>query len=207
LPDCYIPPTEPGPNPSKLAWPSILANCLGRECINISSPGASNKKIWNDIIHFDYQQTDIVFVLWSYIARTSIIHSSKKITFMGPWTEHTNYYKEFYDKHDATLMSSLFVNHANMFLDSKKITVHNIIIGKRELPVLNLNKVITNHIPVYINDIRENYPTALDNIHPGLECQTTYSKQILDFLNIKNELPVVKKLSILDKIKRHMKQR
>jgi hypothetical protein len=203
LPDCFSPPRDPGLNPSNLGWPSIIAKCLDRECINISSPGASNKKIWNDVIHFDYQETDIVFVLWSYIERSSIIHSSKKITFIGPWApDHSNYYKEFYDKHDATLMSSLFVNHANMFLQQKNITMHNIIPGTRELPILELNNIIVKHIPIYITDIRDYHPLALDKRHPGIECQTAYSKKILDFLNIKNDLPEIKELNMLGKIKR-----
>lgn len=202
LPDCFIPPKDPGINPSNMGWPSILAECLGRKCINISSPGASNKKIWYDIINFDYQQNDIVFVLWSYIERSTIIHNNK-MTFMGPWVpDQKNYYKEFYDQHDATVMSSLFVNHANMYLRQKNITTHNIIPGTRELPILTLGNDITKHIPIYLTDLRDYYPLALDKRHPGVEFQTAYTKKILDFLKIENDLPVMKELNLLNKIKR-----
>jgi hypothetical protein len=201
LPDCFSPPKDPGPNPSNLGWSSIIAKCLGRECLNISSPGASNKKIWNDIIHFDYQETDIVFVLWSYIERTAIIHKNST-TDIGPWTNNEDYYKKYYDKNDANLMSSLFVTHANMMLQSKNIKIYNIIPGTRELPILQLSNITIKHIPVYMTEMRDYYPFALDNRHPGVECQIAYSKKILNFLNIENDLPDVKELNLIDKVKR-----
>lgn len=204
LPDCFVSPSSPGPLPSRLGWPSIVAECLGKECVNISSPGASNKKIWNDIINFDYRETDMVFVLWSYVDRTCIIHADTTTTNMSHWTGHATYYDEYYDKYDATLMSSLFVNHANMFLQNKNITVYNMVLEKTELPILKLHSTPVKHIPVYLGKIRDDYPTALDNQHPGVECQTAYSKEILEFLNIKNDLPVVKKINILKKIKRQI---
>lgn len=203
LPDCFVPPKDPGSQPSKLGWPSIIAKCIDRDCVNISSPGASNKKIWYDIINFNYQKDDIVFILWSYIERSTIIHNNNKMTFVGTWVpDHKNYYKELYDQNDATIMSSLFVNHANMYLRQENITTYNMIPGTRELPILELNNLITKHIPIYLTDLRDYYPLALDKRHPGTEFQIAYAKKILDFLNIKNNLPEIKELNFFNKIKR-----
>ena len=43
LPDCHVPPNEAGPNPSKVAWPQLLADRRGLECVNLGQPGGSNK--------------------------------------------------------------------------------------------------------------------------------------------------------------------
>ena len=201
LPDCFIPPKQPGSHPSKMGYPSILAKYMNLECINQSSPGASNKRIWDTVTKFNYHKNDIVIIQWSYIERNAIIHRDKIID-IGPWMPHSFY--DTYDEYDSTIMSTLYVSHSNMFLSTKNIKVYNIIPGVNELPILDFNGVIIDHIPVYITAMRELYPLALDKRHPGIECQETYSKEILQYLNIKNDLPDHKPFGILGKFKRNI---
>jgi len=203
LPDCFIPPNQHGDKHSNLGWPSIVAKHLNRVCVNKSSPGSSNKRIWNEVINFEYQPNDMVIIQWSFIDRTAIIKVNN-IEDIGPWTNHT-FYKDMYDENDSLLMSKLFVNHSNMFLLSKKIKLYNIVPGKEELVLLKFNDTTTDHIPVYISKLRTLYPLALDNRHPGTECQEVYSKKILDYLNIPNNMPHHEPYSLYSRLKRHLK--
>lgn len=198
LPDCFTPPDHPGSKHSNLAWPSILAKYMNRKCINMSTPGSSNKRIWHNVINFDYQETDIVFILWSFTDRTAILHKTH-ISDIGHWVEGT-YYNDYYDQHDAEIMSSLFVNHANLFLKSKNIKVYNLVFSKNDLSILNFHNYKVDYIPVYISKLKEKYPKALDNRHPGLECQEVFSKKILDYLSIENNLPEHKKINLFRRI-------
>ena len=205
LPDCFIPPKFPGHEPSKMGWPSIIAKCFNRDCINTSSAGASNKKIWNTILNFEYQPADIVFISWSFADRYSII-TEDEVVDVGTWQKKdSDYYKSMYDEYDSNIMSSLFISHANMFLKSKKINVFNLVPSTTEIPLMTLYGQETEHIPVYINELRQLYPYALDHRHPGIECQEVYSKEILDYLNVKNDLPTHKPLSSIEQYTQRMK--
>jgi len=203
LPDCFISPNLPGDKPSNLGWPSIVAKHMNRVCINKSSPGSSNKRIWNEVINFEYHPNDIVIIQWSFIDRTSIIKVNN-IEDIGPWTNHT-FYSDMYDENDSLLMSKLFVNHSNMFLLSKNIKLYNLVPGKEELALLKFNDTTTDHIPVYLSKLRTLYPFALDNRHPGIECQEVYSKKILDYLNIPNDMPYHEPHNMYFRIKRYLK--
>jgi len=183
LSDCHIPPNHPGENPSALSWPSILAKKMNRICINESSPGASNKRIWNDIIKFSYRPNDIVFVLWSFPDRTAIIRKTE-VESIGPWTGHT-FYKDLYDQHDMELMSKLFINHANNFLNVKNIEAYNLVFNKQAIKFLTLEGSTIDHIPIYLEQLKKKNPLALDMRHPGHECQEIYSEEILQYINLK----------------------
>lgn len=201
LSDCFIPPHDPGHQPSKLGWPYLIAESLNKKCINLSNPGSSNKRIWNSIVNFDYEESDIVFILWTSEVRTSIIHKNH-ISDIGPWNNEF-YYKDMFDENDALLMSKLYVNHANIFLKSKSVIVYNLVSKKKLLPILDFFGEKINHVPIYLGELMYRYPFALDNNHPGEECQIAFTKKLLNYLKIKNNLPEVKELTKLYRLKRY----
>lgn len=188
LSDCFVAPDAPGKTCSKLAWPAIVSRFLDKECVNLASPGASNKKIWYNIINYDFKESDVVFILWTYLERYSVIRK-KNILDIGPWSEES-YYKNYYDELDSVIMTKLFVEHANSFLRSRNVKVYNLVPDKKSLKVLQFTGQEAMHIPSYLAELRNIYPPALDNTHPGLECHETYAKEILDYLNVDNDLPV-----------------
>lgn len=205
LEDCFQPPDQPGLNPSKLGWVSTLAKHMNLPYINNSTPGASNKKIWNSIVNFNFKKDDIVFVLWTFHERTSIIYKDK-IKDMGSWTGDTFYYKNIYDNYDAELMSKLFISHANMFLESKNIKVFNLLVKNDRKHLLTLGGTTVDHIPIYIENLRQLYPCAADSMHPGIECNQVFSKKILDFLEIKNNIMYHKPFTLVQRIKIAIKE-
>ena len=75
--------------PSRYAWPAKLAERLSIPLVNAGWSGASNKRIWNNMINFSYQEGDIVIVLWTNLGRHSVFHEDKKLY---PHDHYGNYY-------------------------------------------------------------------------------------------------------------------
>jgi hypothetical protein len=55
--------------PNQDSWPSVLAGLLNLECVNQSIVGAGNLEILWNILNFDFQDDDQVFIMWSHFTR------------------------------------------------------------------------------------------------------------------------------------------
>src|SRR6056297_1465073 len=97
LSDCRVNTYEPGPTPSKFAWPQVLADKLNLECVNMSEPGTSPKRNWYSITNFDFNEDDIVIVKWPNPNKTCIIKEDK-IEHLAPWDKSNNKLVKFYYK-------------------------------------------------------------------------------------------------------------
>ena len=193
LPDCFVAPDNSGPVPSKVSWPELVAKYMNKECVNVAVPGASNKHIWHKIINFKFKENDTVFILWTFPSRTSVIKHNTVVD-IGAWNYQE--YFNYVDFNDSVLMSKLYVSHANMVLASQNVKVYNLILERKDREILKLNETI-KHIPIYIHLLEDMYPRALDNVHPGVECNEVFAKKILDFLKIENNLKLHKSLNVL----------
>ena len=199
LPDCVTPPTGPGMSPSNYAWPSIVAKELNAKCINKSSPGSSNKKIWHNIVNFKFKKDDIIFIMWTTPDRSCTLNKFSDID-IGIWKDSSRfYYENYYSHYDALMMSKLFVSNANFLLNNKGLTVYNLTTTKQS-SIFKLDKII-NHLPVYIGNLKRQFPLALDNSHPGLECHNETAKQIIKKIdhNLKQELSFLDRLRLMVK--------
>ena len=203
LPDCW---PQPAP-PSKFAWPELIATAMSRECVNKSSPGASNKRIWHNIINFEFQETDLVFILWSMPDRASIVKSKEEVLDIGPWmtdqsTIAKHYYSNIHHNYNSKLETALYINHSNLILNQQNVQVYNLILEKQDATCFKLSNMLTDHIPLYIGDYERRYPRALDNAHIGIEGTTAFAKDILKFLNIDRhvELPSYRPLTLLQRL-------
>lgn len=85
LEDCFTPPNSPGHNPSKFAYPSLVANQLNFECINLSSPGCGSLDILLKILNFNFDLTDIVLVQWPSLGTATLISEDNNCINMQPW--------------------------------------------------------------------------------------------------------------------------
>ena len=117
---------------SEFAWPKVLGNLLGiNDVINRAEPGASNKHIWERAITFNYRQTDIVFIHWTFQDRDCFFGKIPKI---GPWQLFFNdrdtsqekknaeyYYKHFYSEEDRFIDLYARVDHVDRYLREKNI--------------------------------------------------------------------------------------
>lgn len=108
------------------AWPYILADKLGLDCINEGVSGASGKEIAHRALNFDYEKTDIVIIMWSHWTRTFRFTSYDKwyrkvngdktgIEYIGQWNEKSInsskiFFKYLYNRVDNGFEA---VSHAN----------------------------------------------------------------------------------------------
>lgn len=173
LPDCHIAPNEPGIVPSKFAWPQIIANQLDAECLNMSEPGSSNKRIWHTIVNFDFKETDIIFVLWTGIDRTCVLKDVSTVDDIGPWMD-IDYYKKYHSDYDAEMQTKLYISHTTLL----RPKIKNLITSKKYQYLLELGGNTTDHIPVYLRNYIDIYPLALDNVHPGIECHKMFAEDL-----------------------------
>jgi len=186
LPDCHIAPHNPGPVASKLVWPEIVAQQLNRTCINMSSPGSSNKRIWHTIINFKFKKDDIAVILWSWEDRSAVLRDKKSVGDIGHWIESDStqaHYQYLYTRYDALVQTKLYVSHANFLLKEKAVPVYNLTIRKETAGIFKLSEQTTPHIPLYLwNNYKGRYPKALDNHHPGVECNRTFGNDVLQYM-------------------------
>ena len=194
LPDCHIPPDSPGPRPSKLAWPQLVADKLSLTCVNQSAPGASNKKIWHSIINLNFRKSDNVFIMWSFAERHAILKDETTVVDLAPWliessAESSSYYNFLYNEYDSILQTKMYISHANLFLKNLGVTVYNLVTQKSDVCYLTLGGVTCTHLPVYISDhYRHKYPRALDAGHPGVAGHAAFAKDVLTLMHPKANL-------------------
>lgn len=168
LDDCYDPITKlPGEHSSRYSWPEILGNKLKIEkIINRGYSGASNKLIWKNIIDYNFNLDDLVIIMWTFPERHCIFNNETDSIHIGPWGRKisTIYYEYFYSSFDHTVDDSLRIDHINFFLQNKGITCYNSLYKKRNqlLPWCS-----ASFLKTHINDHRDKFPTANDNLHPG----------------------------------------
>ena len=180
LPDCDIGEShQPGPLPSKFAWPQLLADHYAVPCINEAKCGASNKEIWYRAVNFSYERNDLVLILWASIKRSCIFLNRKEIHQFGPWAiddKRTRaFYKFMHTEYESEYDFLLRANHLKLYFD--------------RLGIVNLQTTIESEMPIdeswnhvkfldlnFLN-ILSRYPKAADGRHPGKEAH----QKIADF--------------------------
>jgi hypothetical protein len=123
LKDCFSPPLGHGPNPSKFAWPSVVANLTNSECINVSAPGGGNNRIIKQLLEVDLNEGDIVTVLWSYTTRGTEFKINETLNH-GEWDE--NYLKsrlEYSNALDLYLKNTISIYNFTKYLESKNVKI------------------------------------------------------------------------------------
>ena len=61
------------------AWAQPTSNPKNLELINMGIPGASTKRIWWEILNFDFNKNDTVVVLWTHMDRWCILKSDNRM--------------------------------------------------------------------------------------------------------------------------------
>jgi len=209
LPDCWDNDHSTyGPNPSKFAWPQLTADALNLECINLGVPGTSNKQICNDVLNTEFEETDIVVIMWTYVTRTCFFQNKEEVMQYGGSknskrilvqdvsnTRHDRerrkynamYYKSFYTDANSNIESYMYLNLVNLFLSEKGIKSYHISCNsiqhgvRKSLQSFTLSPPEWNcvDLPNIINCFIDK---ALDNAHPGIESQKNVSNVIRKYI-------------------------
>ena len=181
------------PNPSKYAWPQVLADKLGIECVNLSKPGNSNKNIWWQILNTKIYEDDIVIPCWTFTERNSIITRDKHIDLQW-WVETEEsdfYFKYIHNTHDALIDLFIRYNHICLYLDSKNIK--NLQLSIFNFPNTtskpgSLYRTLPEWIPEWLDkrllrkikytDLRKKYGTTSDGSHLDKSGNAEYANKI-----------------------------
>ena len=186
LTDCYHSNGAISSVHSNFAWPSVVANELGLTLSNQSDPGASNKQIWNQILSNDFNSTDTVIILWSYFDRWCVFHKDKSLTKIGVWASNKitkQYYKNLHNDFDNGLDFWLRINHIYTFLENIGIQQYHLTcqniknLGPKE-PKWSTAKIT----PVYLFNIKQKYPKALDGKHPNEDAHREFGIQLINYI-------------------------
>jgi hypothetical protein len=178
LPDCFSPPRDPGLNPSNLGWPSIIAKCLDRECINKGIAGCSNVSILNEILAFDFDPTDIVSVMWTFRVRETFFDPTKKPKYKGRWDSDWLAQQNIYD---LAVKNMLHMHHAQNYLTNKNLKFYFTDIDFT-YEFGNLNPTWFKDVKIIDADIDKfdrSLPLGLDNLHPGPIFHKAVAKKLL----------------------------
>lgn len=201
---------------SKLSWPYKLAEIMQLDCVNAGQNGASAKKIWFNILNFEFQADDIVVILWTHMDRWCIItrdtdttHDSKTEWDIYPdikqdyrqntgqtlininpnfSEEDTLMYLWYENFHDEYDMDLQYYLHVAHANNWLKDRVKNIY----NLKASELNRQAffneVDFLKTNINYIRRQHPKALDNHHPGPLAMEKFAEYVYQEIQNKNYL-------------------
>jgi hypothetical protein len=188
MPDCWIDEKVPGPEHSKLSWPSVLGGMLGKEVINLSKAGLSNKGIVHQL-RLNKQQissNDVVCIGWSYTERHMVITSQgrnriEQCNHMGPWNKFKRaklYYKYIWENVDATVTSEWYIEFADLII--KNIGAKVIHFPTPNSTPNSLTMDIADGI-IYSNlDLQDHeIDKANDNAHAGPKSHKKFSEAVM----------------------------
>jgi|TARA_R110000764_G_scaffold27478_1_gene65003 hypothetical protein len=169
------------PQPSKYAWPQLLADKLDIECINLGKGGYSNKAIWHTITNFDFNPSDIVFIHWSYLDRYHY-YENKETGHIIDHRSNTARDKAFfkYLHSDYDMLNDLYmrINHIDSLLYGKKR--YHLQIDPIISPAWNKTEILN----IRLDDYKNKYPRANDKSHPGALAHKEFATALLQ--NLKN---------------------
>lgn len=197
---------------SKLAWPYRLAEKMQLDCINAGQNGASAKKIWYNILKFDFQKDDTVVILWTHMDRWCVITEKSDVTYSSEteWDIFPDI-KEDYRKNtgrdtininpnfskEDKLMYLWYENFHNEYDMDLQYYLHvehaNAYLKSRVKNIYNLkaseldrqaffNKV--KFLETNISDVRKQHPKALDNHHPGSEAMEDFAQKVYEEIQL-----------------------
>lgn len=175
LPDCPDDNGSPGPVHSKIAFPSLVAQRLDCNYVNLGKSGNSNKEIWNDILQFDFRENDIALITWTYYSRFCIIKSDK-VQRINPWnTRDKLFFMNYSNRNDMLLDFYTRLNHINAYLQNKKIKSFNYVIEDNE-------KNTPEWSTVDILGLFKKIDEADDKCHPGVDSHTIFASEIYNHI-------------------------
>jgi hypothetical protein len=189
--DCCDQDLNPGPHPSKYAWPQLVADKLGYECVNLSEPGSGNFQILITLLKTKLNPDDLVIIAFSYFIRynfytmtdktgngkmfkmsaaKSQITTNKVIeTFDDEYWEEKNYWDNW-----------LTIQHCELYLNSLNI---------RNFSFLNLPNGALETKPdlIKLNNFWDDMKLilkdkGLDGKHPGMSSHKNQANKIYEKL-------------------------
>ena len=181
------------------AWPKQLASKWNLDLVNMGISGISTKRIWWEIINFEFEKTDTVIVLWTHMDRWGILKEDgdhfqwdipgKIIWYpsmppVPPLEKKTAeaYYKYLHDDFDMLTQYLCYVNQAHEHMKPLVEQQYHVRASQQDL-TLPFNRV--NFLPIDFQYAQTNFPLATDDCHPGKEGYAWFVEKIDECVNRK----------------------
>lgn len=186
-----------GLGPSSKAWPHLIGNAYNIDVVNNGVCGASNKEIWLEAINFEYNEDDLVCVLWSFFDRdffpTGELRDSI-IGFKGHYKgtqlipnhidtqKNKIYYKELHTDYNSLMSFGLYKTHLAYYLNSLGIpyVFKNLALPRIPVSSFEWDKVQCDSINYILDDY------AFDNVHYGPKSHSIVAEKFIEDINEKN---------------------
>jgi hypothetical protein len=184
------------PDHSTQSWPALLAGMMGLELVNVADPGASNIEILTAILSFEFEETDLVIVGWTFIERDMIfrkksffnkLFNKHEHTRVQVWSDNpeTKLWVELHPEFDQAVRSGLHLHHAELYLQSLNLKQYHIYTQ----PPNTFR--YRNSFPVFFKDMKHlldrkvysRSDLALDNSHPGVKSHQTTANNLYNIIN------------------------
>lgn len=193
LSDCFEPNSrEAGPRASRLAWPQLVANQIGYECVNLGICGASNKLITYRAQNYQFGSRDVAVFLWSYLHRHCILNplnQEEEYTQLGSLhpSVHSKldrmWLKHFYHEEDAVWDFNVRQDWTWRFLRDKGIPSYHMSVEPHFAKQLDFNQAA--QLDVDYHAIINKHGKALDKVHPDHLAQQELADLIVKQLSVK----------------------
>lgn len=170
------------------SWPSVLANRLGIPVVNEGKPSAGNLEILHRILNFDFQNDDIVAILWTYYSRDFLFKAPTYLRSIGPWISDINELQAWAATHtDYDLMIRTYINihHAHSYLASLKIKQIHATLGiKTERGIKNRNPA-PDFFKIKLHNLEKTFANGgkLADGHPDKQTYQNVAKEIYDIIS------------------------
>lgn len=194
LPDCAVG-DNAGPEPSKFAWPSLLAEKLDRSVVNMSNPGASNTEMLWKLINFDFQPDDICIIIWSYFTRSEFYLYTES---GGISMREDRNNPRFYQDEDLFLEHNIIANlltmdHAARYLNDLNVKSYSYIgpgwtTDKNNTRSGSLyfkphNRITISNLDLSFSLYRCVVDQGLDGRHPGVKSHKLIAEALYEKIN------------------------
>lgn len=178
LPDCHKN-GNIGPNPSNLAWPSLVAAKLGITVQNLAFPGSGNAEILDKVLRFKFERDDICMIIWSHFVRYDHFKVISNYHPRREWKWDTAVLDEEF--HNA-YKNYMAMHHCSLYLESIGIPSISSTIFSPDTDSFSIPNFmkIKNLIVLpdnYLVDLAE------DKSHPGVKSQENIANALINGFN------------------------
>ena len=165
----------------KNSWPFVLGKLLSKDTINNAVPGSGNLEILWNILNYKFETNDVCFVMWSHFSRDIIFHPTSNQRIHEWDNKLTRNWLLTHSDYDANIRNWLYIQHGDLFLKSKGITVYHLIGGDYQTERFSNPSCInlTNIIDLEFKNI----DFGIDNSHPGQLSHRFMAEQIYNSVN------------------------
>lgn len=163
-----------GPEPSRLAFPTLISKQTHIPHVNLAGPGTSNQHMLYKLRTSDITADDVAIFCWSQLNRQLILREDKPIH-MGPWHESAGYYYDLHDDHALRYDNVVTLEHATLWCAAK---------GINQL-MFSVGPVDCSESARYMLDIMRNHELDMadDNKHFGMLTHMAWADVISGYVN------------------------